>query len=397
MEILIMQRPPSVLVIALVSAVSGLVFLANSFTGNSNNWLTSSLSNPSDDSQGLLPIANALKKDLMLDVSPQLHPSTVVGESAKEVKFQHWIDNDIHCEDCLRLEIPNNGKKAGAAFSSDGAVYNFEGAKKMRFYAMGEEAGAKVNFKAVGNDKAKATEGNAVNNSSKNKNGVANDLFKDQEFALTSQNVTLNQTWGYFEMGLEGVPQKLDKVKYPFGFEVVQGKGKTTIVYLKGISYSDEPLQDQYSLEPSSSNATASTLAMTAATTTALNITVRDNSTETINAPATVEFSATVSNGQEPYSFDWDFKDGAKESDNDGNIIHTFAKPGLYNVTVSMVDSMNNTGSASTVLDVADEIVEDQPAISSGEEDNSTQDSQPAEVADVDNATQALTDADNEI
>jgi hypothetical protein len=288
MEFLIMRRPPSVLVLALVSAITGLVFLANSFTGNSNNnWWDSSISNPSDDSQGLLPIANALKKDLMLDVSPQLHPSTVVGESAKEIKFQHWIDNDIHCEDCLRLEIPNNGKKAGAAFSSDGAVYNFEGAKKMRFYVMGEEAGAKVNFKAVGNDKAKATEGNAVNNSSKNKSGSANDLFKDQEFALTSQNVTLNQTWGYFEMGLEGAPQKLDKVKYPFAFEVVQGKGKTTIVYLKGISYSDEPVQDQYSLEPSSGNATASTLAMTAVTTTALNITVRDNATETINAPST--------------------------------------------------------------------------------------------------------------
>src|SRR5215213_4434628 len=166
-----MQRPPSILVLALVSAITGLVFLANSFTGN-NNGLISSISNPLDDSQGLFPIANALKKDLMLDVSPQLHPSTVVGQSAKEIKFQHWIDNEIHCEDCLRLEIPNNGKKAGAAFSSDGAVYNFEGAKKMRFYAMGEEAGAKVNFKAVGNDKAKTTGANAVsNNSSKNKSG----------------------------------------------------------------------------------------------------------------------------------------------------------------------------------------------------------------------------------
>src|SRR5215211_7571061 len=360
-----MQSPPPIFVIALVSAITGLVFLANTFSGNNNNWLINSISNPLVDSQGLLPIANALKKDLMLDVSPQLHPSTVVGEAAKEIKFQHWIDNDIHCEDCLRLEIPNNGKTAGAAFSSDGAVYNFEGAKKMRFYAMGEEAGAKVNFKAVGNDKAKATEGNAVNNSSNNENGLANDLFKDQEFALTSQNVTLNQTWGYFEMSLEGVPQKLDKVKYPFAFEVVQGKGKTTIIYLKGISYSDEPVQDQYLLEPSSSNTTASTLAMTAATATVLNITVRDNATETINAPATVEFSATVSNGQEPYSFDWDFKDGAKEANNDSNIIHTFATPGLYNVTVNVVDSMNNTGSASALVDVAEQIVEDQPAIAS--------------------------------
>ncbi len=109
--------------------------------------------------------------------------------------------------------------------------------------------------------------GNAVNNNpSKNKSGSANnDLFKDQEFALTSQNVTLNQTWGYYEMGLEGAQQKLSKVKYPFAFEVAQGKGKTTtIIYVKGIEYSDEPVQNQFLLEPSSSNTTASTLAMTA-------------------------------------------------------------------------------------------------------------------------------------
>ncbi len=103
-----------------------------------------------------------------------------------------------------------------------------------------------------------------------------------------------------------------------------------------------------------------------------------------------------MSNGQQPYSFNWDFKDGAKEADNDGNIIHTFASPGLYNVTVNVVDSANNTGSASTLVDVADQIVEDQPAIASAQ-DNSTQDSQPAEVTNVDNTTQAApADLDNE-
>ena len=105
-----MTRPPSIFLIALVSAVSGSVFLSNTVAGN--DWLTDSILSPPSDSGGLLPIANAIGKDLMLDVAPQLHPSTVVGESAKGTKFQHWIDNDAHCEDCLRLEIPNNGKKA---------------------------------------------------------------------------------------------------------------------------------------------------------------------------------------------------------------------------------------------------------------------------------------------
>ena len=388
-----MERPPSVLVIALVSAVSGLVFLANSFTGN--NWLINSILSPPLDSQGLLPIANAIGKDLMLDVSPQLHPSTVVGESAKQIKFQHWIDNDIHCEDCLRLDIPNNGKKAGAAFSSDGAVYNFEEAKKIRFYVMGEEAGAKVNFKAVGNDKGNNAGGGGNNNNSSNNK----DLFTNQEFALTSQNVTLNQTWNYLEMNLEGVQQKLTNVKYPFGLEVAQGKGQaTTIIYVKGISYSSEPVQEQYLLEPSSANTTASTLAMTAAATipASLNVTLLDNTTETVNAPATVEFNATVSNGQEPYSFDWDFKDGAIEAmDTDGTLTHTFATPGSYNVTVNVADSLNNTGSANTLVDVAENLTtDDEPAIVS--EDNSTQDSQATTGA-LNTTNTTSPDADTDI
>ena len=369
-----MRRPPSILLLALVSALGGLLFLSNTVVGN--NWLIDSILSPPSASQGLLPIANAIGKDLMLDVSPQLHPSTLVGESAKQIKFQHWLDNEIHCEDCLRLDIPNNGKKAGAAFSSNGAVYNFEEAKKMSFYVMGEVAGAKVNFKAVGNDKGNNAggvgAGGGRNNSSNN-----NNLFTNQEFVVSSQNVTLNQTWNYLEMSLEGAQQKLANVKYPFGLEVAQGKGNAvTVVYLKGITYSSEPVQEEYLLEPSSANTTDTSLPMTSEQTTAatsLNITLQDNATESVNAPATVEFNATVINGQEPYSFDWDFKDGnATETDTDGNLAHTFVTPGLYNVTVNVRDSVNNTGSAATLVDVIeDEGVADQPA--TGSEDNSTQ------------------------
>ncbi len=203
-------------------------------------------------------------------------------------------------------------------------------------------------------------------------------LSRIKNLQLTSQNVTLNQTWNYFEMSLDGVQTELNNVKYPFAFEVEQGTGsETTILYLKGIMYSAEPPDDRFLLQEASSsdNLTASISAST--TTSALNITLTDNATETVNAPATVEFNATVSDGQEPYSFDWDFKDGATEADtDDANIAHTFATPGLYNVTVNVVDSLNNTGSANTLVDIAeDQTVDDQPAITS--EDNSTQDSQP--------------------
>jgi PKD repeat protein len=81
------------------------------------------------------------------------------------------------------------------------------------------------------------------------------------------------------------------------------------------------------------------------------------NSTEGV-APATFEFEANITGGTEPYTISWDFGDGAEDTDIDSNITtHTFATPGLYNVTVDVVDSLNNTGSASTLVDVAEQIV----------------------------------------
>jgi hypothetical protein len=348
-----MLKTSRIFVISLVSAISGLVFLANSFSG-SNNWLTNSISTPPTDSQGLLPIANAIGKDLMLDVSPQLHPTKIVGaSSANGVNFQHWIDQELQCEDCLRLEIPNNGGKVGVAFSN-AAGYNFEDAKKMTFFAMPEEEGAIVNFKAVGKDSDNGTTTNVS----------ADDLFKNQEFALTSQNVTLNQTWSYFEMSLDGVQTKLNNVKYPFAFVVEQGTGEATILYIKGIMYSSEPVEEKYLLPASTGNLTASTMPAntTTTTTTTLNVTLSDNATETVTAPATVEFNATVASGKEPYSFDWDFRDGTQEKDTDGNTIHTFATQGLYSVRVNVTDSLNNTGSANTMVDVAENLTQDSQA-----------------------------------
>ena len=334
-----MERPPRVLIIALVSAVSGLLFLANAVSGNS--WLLNSVYGPQADSPGLLPIANAIGKDLMLDVSPQLHPSVLVGEAANGIKFLHWIDQDINCEDCLRLQIPDTGDNIGVAFSNQ-VGYNFEGAKKITFFVMDQEGGVNVQFKAVGNDKENGT---TVNDS-------ADNLFKNQDFALTSQNVTLNQTWSYFEMSLDEVQPELNNVKYPFALEVTQGNGAPIILYIKGIKYSSEPVDERYLLQASSlGNLTASALSNT--TTTTLNVTLSDNATEPVNAPATVEFGSSVSGGQEPYSFDWDFGDGAIETDANGNTTHTFATPGLYNVTANVMDSLNNTGSADTVLEVA--------------------------------------------
>jgi hypothetical protein len=373
-----MERPSPVLIIALISAIGGFVFLTTSLSGN-NNWFMDKISSPTVY-PGLLPIASAIGKDLMLDVSPQLHPSVFVGESANQVEFQHWLDAEIHCEDCLRLDMPNTGNEIGVAFSST-ENYNFEEATKVSFYLMaGEEGGETLSFRAVGNDRDNGT-------SSTNISG--DDLFSNQEFALTSQNVTLNQSWNYFEMSLDGVQEKLTSVKYPFAFELTEARGD--IIYIKGITYSNEPILERYLLEAApSGNLTANMTAITTAPTnaTGLSVTLSDNATETVNASATVEFNASVANGEEPYSSDWNFGDGTRDTqDTDGIALHTFATPGSYNVTLDVVDSLNNTGSASTTVNVADEIAnEEEPSLASSEE-NMTQDSQTADSSNTTNTT----------
>jgi len=372
-----MVRPSPILIIALISAIGGIVFLATSLSGN-NNWFTDRISSPTVY-PGLLPIADAIGKDLMLDVSPQLHPSVFVGESANQVAFEHWIDAEIHCEDCLRLVMPRTGDKVGVAFSST-ENYNFEEATKVSFYVMpGEEGGETLSFRAVGNDR----------DNSNSTNIPADDLFVDQEFALTSQNVTLNQSWNYFEISLDGVQEKLTSVKYPFAFELAEAQGN--IIYIKGITYSNEPILDRYLLEAApSENLTASMMTITTVPTNAteLDVTLSDNATETVNASATVEFNASVANGEEPYSFDWNFGDGARDTqDTDGIALHTFASPGSYNVTVDVVDSLNNTGSASTIVDVADEIIDEGEPLLETSEGNLTQDSQTTDSLNTTNTT----------
>jgi PKD repeat protein len=78
-------------------------------------------------------------------------------------------------------------------------------------------------------------------------------------------------------------------------------------------------------------------------------------------APATFEFEANITGGTEPYTISWDFGDGVEETGTDGNTTHTFTISGLYNVTVDVADSLNNTGSANTLVEVGDQIVDDQP------------------------------------
>src|SRR5918992_1017143 len=61
------------------------------------------------------------------------------------------------------------------------------------------------------------------------------------------------------------------------------------------------------------------------------------NSTEGF-APATFEFEANITGGDEPYTYLWNFGDGSEESD-EQTVEHTFEEAGIYNVTLAVTDT----------------------------------------------------------
>ena len=61
--------------------------------------------------------------------------------------------------------------------------------------------------------------------------------------------------------------------------------------------------------------------------------------------PLTVSFSATVTGGTEPYTYDWDFKDGSDHGTT-ATPSHTFTTVGTYDVTLTVTDANGGTAQA---------------------------------------------------
>src|SRR5215216_398362 len=68
--------------------------------------------------------------------------------------------------------------------------------------------------------------------------------------------------------------------------------------------------------------------------------------------PATFEFEAEITGGTGPYTYRWDFGDGSVEIDDDETIVHTFDVAGTYNVDLTVIDSGDQTVSASIEINV---------------------------------------------
>jgi len=63
-----------------------------------------------------------------------------------------------------------------------------------------------------------------------------------------------------------------------------------------------------------------------------------------------VSFTASASGGVAPYSFSWDFGDGGRATGT--TVSHAYTSANYFNVTLTTVDSANNTGSSRSVIAV---------------------------------------------
>ena len=98
------------------------------------------------------------------------------------------------------------------------------------------------------------------------------------------------------------------------------------------------------------------------------------NSTEGF-APATFEFEANITGGDEPYTYLWNFGDGSEESD-EQTVEHTFEEAGIYNVTLAVTDNDNQDATDSIEITVEEPAEEGGEATTTTTVQNQTQNNQ---------------------
>jgi PKD repeat protein len=82
-------------------------------------------------------------------------------------------------------------------------------------------------------------------------------------------------------------------------------------------------------------------------------------------APATFEFEADVQGGTGPYTYSWDFDDGASSAgeSNEQTVSHTFEEAGSYDISLTVTDSRSQNASDSIEISVEEEAAAAPPPV----------------------------------
>jgi hypothetical protein len=280
-------------------------------------------------------VQEAGAQSLPFEVRDRFNEKKIAGDANNIKVNEDFVDPENHCEFCTFVEYtPGPRGVAGFAYENDAGV-DLTGAKKVRFWVMGEEGNERIKFKIAGKS--------PDNTQDRPPNRPTNSIFESESFALTTEEVTLVSDWRRYEIDLSGA--SLDDITHPFGFELSKGNGaQKQVIYIKGLVYDDEPVEEQYAL--------ATVEEEDVITQQPLTVEIIPNGTEGI-APATFEFQANITDGTEPYTYVWNFgDDGSSEESEEETVLHTFDEAGSYNVTLTITDTDDQTASDSVEIQV---------------------------------------------
>jgi hypothetical protein len=311
--------------VALVAAIGGSLFLSGVFPFMaSKNPEHAHTAVPEAEAATLpLPVIERFTK-------MQLGGDATTGSSMKV--DEDFVDPENHCEFCTRVEyIPGSRGLAGFAYSSDNAL-DLTGAKKIKFWVMGEDGGEKVKFKVAGKKKDV--------DDRRNRDSLA--VFSAESFSRSSNEISLKDEWIKYEVDLEGAD--LNDITHPFGFELSKGSGgKSQVVYIKGVVLDDEPVEPESAL---------TTIAEDVAPEQEMTVEITSNGTSG-DPSTTFRLRSYVSGGERPYEYQWDFDDGTEKDSR--HAVHSFDEPGTYNVTLVVIDDSGLEASDNIEIEVQDE------------------------------------------
>lgn len=330
--------PPVILSISLVAVLAGCLIMASPYP-IIDSIIPNQIGNDNE-----VQAQQAEAQTLPLVIRDRFTQKLMAGDAAVAgSRFfkvdENFVDPENHCEFCTRVEYtPGSRGIAGFAYQ-DLTGLDLSNAKKAQFWVMGEEGDEKIRFKLAG----KALD--RIQDRVQQRLGQLSDrlasegIFTTERFALTTQEVTLNDVWKKYEVDLTGVD--LRGITHPFAFELSGNGNEREVIYIKGVVYDDEPAEDP--LATVTEEAVADPLT----------VEVISNGTEGV-APAIFEFEARIAGGTEPYSISWDFDDNKPSQEEGRNTVHTFEEAGEYNVTLTVTDAGSQKTSNSIAIHVAE-------------------------------------------
>src|SRR5215212_9294844 len=210
------MRLPVVLAVSVIAVLAGSLMLTGIFSFDSIIF----------SKEHKYQVQEAGAQALPFEVRDRFSEKKLAGDANNIRVNEDFIDPENHCEFCTVVEYrPGPQGVAGFAYENDTGL-DLLGAKKVRFWVMGEEGNEKIKFKIAGRS--------LDNIQDRRPNRPTNGIFESENFALTTEQVTLANNWKRYEVDLAGV--SLDDITHPFGFELSKGNGaQKQVIYIKGL------------------------------------------------------------------------------------------------------------------------------------------------------------------